>query len=59
MRAVAQLKDGPSVDSFLAAAEQLLVPVDAFFEKVFVMTEDEAVRRNRLALLRCVLGSRV
>ena len=49
----AQLGPDATVDSFLVAAEQLLAPVDAFFEKVFVMTDDEAVRRNRLALLRC------
>lgn len=46
------MEDGGSVDGFLTAAEQLLVPVDAFFENVFVMNEDLAVRQNRLALLR-------
>ena len=30
-------------------------PVDAFFEKVMVMVEDERVRANRLALLRTLL----
>jgi glycyl-tRNA synthetase beta chain len=30
--------------------------VDLFFDKVMVMTEDEAVRRNRLALIAEVLG---
>ena len=49
---VLQLSPTSSVPAFLTAAEQLLEPVDAFFDKVFVMTEDEAVRRNRLALLR-------
>ena len=46
------MKDGGSIDDFLVAAEQLLDPVDAFFENVFVMTDDLAVRQNRLALLR-------
>lgn len=44
------------VPEFLEAAAGLVAPIDAFFEKVFVMTEDEAVRRNRLALLRDVAG---
>ncbi|HYM78198.1 MAG TPA: glycine--tRNA ligase subunit beta [Candidatus Dormibacteraeota bacterium] len=30
-------------------------PVDAFFDKVMVMVEDQAVRANRLALLRTLL----
>jgi glycyl-tRNA synthetase len=42
------------VDEFLAAAGGLVAPIDAFFDKVFVMCEDEGVRRNRLALLRDV-----
>ena len=42
-----------TVPDFLAAAERLIGPVDAFFDNVFVMAEDEGVRRNRLALLRC------
>jgi glycyl-tRNA synthetase beta chain len=38
------------VPAMLAAAEELVGPVNAFFEEVLVMAEDEAVRRNRLAL---------
>ena len=30
-------------------------PVDAFFDKVMVMAEDERVRANRLALLQTLL----
>ena len=30
-------------------------PVDAFFDKVMVMVEDERVRANRLALLQTLL----
>ena len=37
-------------------AQELEKPVDAFFEKVFVMCEDEGVRRNRLALMRDLAG---
>ena len=47
-----QVSASTTVPDFLAAAQQLLGPVDAFFDKVFVMVEDEGVRRNRLALLR-------
>ncbi|HSP57626.1 MAG TPA: glycine--tRNA ligase subunit beta [Halomonas sp.] len=35
----------------LDALASLRQPVDAFFDQVMVMAEDEAVRRNRLALL--------
>ncbi|MGQ0509735.1 MAG: glycine--tRNA ligase subunit beta [Betaproteobacteria bacterium] len=37
---------------YLKSFAVLKAPVDAFFENVMVMTEDEKVRRNRLALLR-------
>lgn len=39
-----------------AFAQELEKPVDAFFDKVFVMCEDEGVRKNRLALMREVAG---
>jgi glycyl-tRNA synthetase beta chain len=35
----------------LAMLAQAREPVDKFFEQVMVMSEDQAVRRNRLALL--------
>jgi glycyl-tRNA synthetase beta chain len=41
-------RDYPGVCRALAS---LRGPVDAFFEKVLVMAEDDQVRRNRLALL--------
>lgn len=37
---------------FLDAAESMVAPTDAYFDKVFVMCDDPAVRANRLALLR-------
>ena len=37
--------------SVLALLAELHEPVDAFFEQVMVMAEDQAVRENRLALL--------
>lgn len=45
-----------SVEEFLAAAAPLAAPVEAYFDKVFVMCEDEAVKRNRLAFLRDLAG---
>jgi len=44
----------PTVAEFAGAAAQLAPAVDAFFSGVFVMTDDAAVRANRLALLRDV-----
>jgi glycyl-tRNA synthetase len=43
-----------SVKQWLAAVQPLVAPIDAFFDKVFVMCDDEKVRDNRLALLRDV-----
>ncbi len=42
------------VDAVITALYQLTDPINTFFEKVLVMTEDEAVRRNRLALVYTV-----
>lgn len=33
-------------------SQELPKPTAAYFDKVFVMSEDEAVRQNRLAMLR-------
>jgi glycyl-tRNA synthetase beta chain len=40
----------------LAEISKLRRPVDAFFDKVMVMVDDERVRANRLALLRDLLS---
>ncbi|MCB2146488.1 MAG: glycine--tRNA ligase subunit beta [Deltaproteobacteria bacterium] len=42
------------LDSALGAIATLRDPVDAFFDGVMVMAEDDAVRRNRLALLASI-----
>ncbi len=42
-------EDAPAA---LAAARALKAPVDAFFEKVLVMTDDRPLRENRVRLLR-------
>jgi glycyl-tRNA synthetase beta subunit len=39
------------VDAVLNALAQLTDAINLFFEKVLVMAEDEATRRNRLALV--------
>ncbi|KXZ51509.1 hypothetical protein GPECTOR_12g472 [Gonium pectorale] len=52
VEARAKVNAGSSVSEWLSAAEPLLPAIDAFFEKVFVMCDDAAVRANRLALLR-------
>jgi glycyl-tRNA synthetase len=46
------VKDQPSsVDEFLNNVVRLIPAINAFFDKVLVMAEDEKVRRNRLALV--------
>ncbi len=40
------------VDGLMALLRPLVQPIDTFFDQVFVMVEDKAVRENRLALLQ-------
>ncbi|PIZ26054.1 MAG: glycine--tRNA ligase subunit beta, partial [Chloroflexi bacterium CG_4_10_14_0_8_um_filter_57_5] len=40
-----------SVNEFLDIVVQLIPAINAFFDKVLVMAEDEALRANRLALV--------
>jgi glycyl-tRNA synthetase len=40
------------VDGLMALLRPLAQPIDTFFDQVFVMVEDKAVRENRLALLQ-------
>jgi glycyl-tRNA synthetase len=42
------------VDEVMAALGRLTDPINAFFDKVLVMAEDEALRRNRLALVYAI-----
>ena len=35
---------------------EIAEPIDAFFAAVMVMVDDQAVRNNRLALLRAITG---
>ena len=55
-------KTGASQDEggfrhYLATLSRLRAPVDAFFDRVTVNSDDAAVRRNRLSLLSAVAGS--
>ncbi|KAL6760998.1 glycyl-tRNA synthetase beta subunit-domain-containing protein [Haematococcus lacustris] len=45
-----------TVADFLAACEPMAAPMQAYFDKVFVMCEDQQVQRNRLAFLRDTAG---
>ena len=55
--AVGKLRPGEmSMQEWVQVVEPLVEPIDSFFDSVFVMCEDEGVRRNRLALLRDVAG---
>jgi glycyl-tRNA synthetase len=45
-------KDLQSVDELLNAVVPLIPAINLFFDKVLVMSEDQAVRENRLAMLQ-------
>ncbi len=51
---VKQLLDQGDLDSALGTIATLQGPVDQFFDDVMVMADDDAVRRNRLALLASI-----
>ncbi|MHB0774989.1 glycine--tRNA ligase subunit beta [Halomonas sp. WWR20] len=55
-REVAPLFAEARYSEALDALAALRAPVDTFFDDVMVMTDDEAVRRNRLALLASLQG---
>jgi len=54
--AVRQLREEKNYAAALVRISRLRQPVDAFFDKVMVMVDDERVRANRLALLRDLLS---
>jgi len=43
-----------SLENFLNASDRLVKPLEGYFDKVFVMCDDDQVRQNRLATLRDV-----
>jgi glycyl-tRNA synthetase beta chain len=52
---VASLKDKKQYAQAMAEISKLRPPIDAFFDQVMVMVEDETLRANRLALLQKLL----
>jgi glycyl-tRNA synthetase beta chain len=53
---VRSLREQKNYAPALAEISRLRKPVDTFFDKVMVMVDEEAVRANRLALLRDLLS---
>jgi glycyl-tRNA synthetase beta chain len=53
---VRELREQRNYTPALVQISRLRQPVDAFFDKVMVMVDDERVRANRLALLRDLLS---
>lgn len=52
-KARASLSPGSSMTAIIEALRDILVePINAFFDKVMVMAENEKIRQNRLALLQ-------
>lgn len=47
-----KIHPGIEVDEFFENSSQLLQPLENFFDHVFVMVDDEILRKNRLALLQ-------
>lgn len=45
---------GVEIDTFFEASEELVQPLANFFDNVFVMVDDERIRKNRLVLLKNV-----
>ena len=54
--AVESLVSGEDFEGAIDALTELVAPIDAFFDNVMVMDKDEAIKDNRLALLRGVDG---
>jgi glycyl-tRNA synthetase beta chain len=54
--AVRKLREEKNYARALEQVSRLRQPVDAFFDKVMVMVDDEKIRANRLALLRDLLS---
>ncbi|XP_030938044.1 glycine--tRNA ligase, chloroplastic/mitochondrial 2 isoform X2 [Quercus lobata] len=47
-----KIHPGIEIDDFVEISSQLVQPLEEFFNHVFVMVEEERIRKNRLALLR-------
>ncbi|KAJ6879316.1 glycine--tRNA ligase [Populus alba x Populus x berolinensis] len=51
MSTKSKIYPGIEIDEFVEISSELLQPLEDFFNNVFVMVEDERIRKNRLALL--------
>jgi glycyl-tRNA synthetase len=47
-----QVDPESSINTLLTAFKPMVEPINTFFDDVLVMTEDKALRENRLALLQ-------
>ncbi len=52
----AQVNPQSTVDELFTAFQPVVEPINTFFDEVLVMTEDKALRENRLALLQRIAG---
>jgi len=52
----AQVNPQSTVDELFIAFQPVVEPINTFFDEVLVMTEDKALRENRLALLQRIAG---
>ncbi|MED6184910.1 Glycine--tRNA ligase, chloroplastic/mitochondrial 2 [Stylosanthes scabra] len=43
---------GQDIDDFVEISSQLIQPLEDFFNNVFVMVDDDKIRKNRLAMLK-------
>jgi len=50
------LKAEPGLENALVQVEALVEPINAFFDKVLVMAEDQNLRRSRLGILQRIAG---
>ena len=48
---ISQNTDEEDMYSYIKNLEELIVPIDNFFDKVLVMDKDEKIKNNRIALL--------
>jgi glycyl-tRNA synthetase beta chain len=55
-KAVEGFREAKNYSAALAEISRIRPAVDAFFDRVMVMVEDERLRANRLALLRTLLN---
>ncbi|XWS35598.1 hypothetical protein CRYUN_Cryun20dG0010900 [Craigia yunnanensis] len=47
-----RIHPGIEVDDFIEISSELVQPLEDFFDRVFVMVDDERIRKNRLSLLK-------